>query len=770
MSEILSDIFITYSNQKARDIKKYFNVKPFDKIVTLDECIIELFEKNSLKIQVDSYLAGAIIYQIIQGKNIEYFEYLNEDSSSLNTIYNFLIKCNINEISIDLFHKNEKLMALEKINKEYQKFKKDNNLVDICDMETEVLKNINDEMFKKYNEVYIDSFEIGNISFVKSNKQKEILKKLSKYKKILHKEINERKCTIIQSKQEVFDNQDEVRTAIKIARKLLEDGENAKDILILASDINEYAPFYKLYLDEYEIKGFTSIGTPINSFVNSSNASVRQAKKKFELKIKSLEFLYKKLGLKLNKSKKESMQENIKILDEKIGIELTEPNQIIGLSKKYKHIIFLGTDINHFPPQSSDNFLYSYQDDIKYFNSNNYFTSSQTQVDELERLSENLYLITATHSDKRELVPSALIDEMLKRKDKQIIDLSDIKSLNELALIEQTIKEDKNSEEFYKSIQKNEFTKYDGLDIKNLECEHLSASQINKYLSCPLAYLYSNKISLKAPNNNQEGFDAMEQGSLMHLCYELFGKKIKDNKILSIDKEELFDLMYEVSIEAYNDEHTNTKEENIHHKLFLKNLQAGLKDDENLGLLAKFVNYYIKNAITFNYFKTSEFEKEFCLDKNLRPRVMESKEDKNYFIRGFIDRLDNLDKEVKIIDYKSKKLDKIDKKKQEEVDSLKDVQLALYILYASQEYENKKSSACLLSFKGNEAGIEFSSLSSDKIYTKEYEDKLIKLINKTKNDIKGGKFTFNNTDETTCGYCDIKNICHENLLKKEQVI
>jgi len=31
-----------------------------------------------------------------------------------------------------------------------------------------------------------------------------------------------------------------------------------------------------------------------------------------------------------------------------------------------------------------------------------------------------------------------------------------------------------------------------------------------------------------------------------------------------------------------------------------------------------------------------------------------------------------------------------------------------------------------------------------------------------------GKFGFNNSDKKMCGYCDIKNICHESVLSKNE--
>ena len=73
-------------------------------------------------------------------------------------------------------------------------------------------------------------------------------------------------------------------------------------------------------------------------------------------------------------------------------------------------------------------------------------------------------------------------------------------------------------------------------------------------------------------------------------------------------------------------------------------------------MLAKFVDYYIENAREFNYFKNTEFEKEFALDSGLKPYKLKDKDDKNYFIKGFIDRFDNLEESISIIDYKSKKI------------------------------------------------------------------------------------------------------------------
>ena len=775
------NLIITYSNQKARDLKRQGIFKALDKVITLDNLILELFESENFDFIIDEMIASSIIYRIIQTYKIEYFSYLNEDAVSLNTIYNFIGKCKRNSIEFKDLLSDEKLNAISEIDKYYQEYKKINKLVDISDIEKIVLENW-ENYFKDscYSEIFIDSFNIEDISYIKSKNQQNILEKLAKYKtteKMIETSYNPK---ILKPSNEVFDNIDEVRTAIRITRKLLEDEVDSNEILIVATDIQEYAPLYKLFLDEYEIKGYSSIGTPLSSFYNTNNHKVQIALNGYKSQIKSLELFYKKLNLTLSDIRKESIKSSIRILDEKMGVEITEPNQIVGLSRRYKHIIFIGTDINHFPPKASNNFLYSYDDELNYFYGNNYFKSSQTQLKELKRLSDNLYIITASYSGKRELTSSILIDN----KFDEIIDISDVKSISQLSLDNQTIQPDENTSKFYESIISQNFTIYDGNGVQGLESSNLSASQINKYLSCPLSYLYANKVKLKAPNQGEEGFDVMEQGSLMHLCYELFGKRIKDNSIKSINKDELYELMYKVSFEAYT--HKNTIEprgkpklvENIHHQIFLSTLQAGLKDDRKVGLLAKFVDYYIERAEDFEYFQNTEFEKEFALDRELKPYILKDKKDTNYFIKGYIDRFDNLNTQINIIDYKSKKVEsKIDQETQNKIDELKDIQLSLYILYASQEYPDSKYFASLVSFKAdksidkktNKREYNFANLcknNESEIYNSKFEIDLKKLIFETRDNIENGKFGFNNSDEKMCRYCDIKNICHESVLSK----
>ena len=765
MKQLEQNLVVTYSRQRARELKRSGSFGPFDEITTLSQFITDTFEKEHFEQTIDNLLGAAIIHHIIQKKKIEYFDYLQSGDESLQTIFDFIVNCHRNGVEFKTLIGKEKLSAIEAIAKEYESFKKNHGLADLADIEKSVLEQYNGSVLEGYTQVYVDSFKVEEIDFVESKLQEKLLGKLTACPIPQEAKRTSKTATLTRPKQEVFDAADEVKTALKIARKL-EENEAEEQILIVASEINEYAPLYKLFLQEYGLKGYSSAGVALHTFSNRGNPKVRQLFKQYGLQLEAVKALYGKLGLTPGKTLEEQFMASFRVADEKTGIEMTEPNQLVGLNRSYRHIIFIGTDINHFPPQAKDNFLYTYEQAVKYFYATDYYQSSKTHLNELKRLAENLYIVTAGYSGKRKLAPSILIDKQIE----ETIDIGDIKSLSELAL-EKTVVTDTDTQAYYKSLLSPELTKYDGVGVTGVNASHLSASQINKYLACPLAYLFNNKLKLQAPDQPEEGFDVMQQGSLMHLCFELFGKKIKTEKNRSRDREELYNLMHEISIEAYHDDTTEEARpngENIHHRIFLSTLQAGLKDERDSGVLAKFVDYYIDNAETLNYFQNTEFEAEFLLDANLKPYERKHEKDYGYFIRGFVDRLDVLDNHINIIDYKSKKIgSKGGKHKdtQKKIDTLKDVQLALYMLYAKQCYPNKSLYAALLSFKGASKAAFFGEL-TDEACDKAYENRLEEIISDTKTQIESGNFGFNNSDEEVCKWCDYKRICHESVLEK----
>jgi CRISPR/Cas system-associated exonuclease Cas4 (RecB family) len=557
---------------------------------------------------------------------------------------------------------------------------------------------------------------------------------------------------------------------------LTDDSCDERDIVIVTSKFSEYAPYYENLLKEYHMKGYNNVGKALSTY--STNKNILKNHNNFNIQagyfsysstlsttISNLEHL----GLKYDTEYLEqTILENTFVKSEKIGILLIEANKILDLQNKVKHIIFIGSDITHFPPKESVNFLYTKEQSIKYFHTNNGFDSSQELYNKLKRLSENLYIVTANYSGKRELAQSIIIDKNINN----IFDVSDIKSRNDILKNNKRI-EEKDLEEYQNSIISPNFTKYDG----NIEKEFnngnkLSASAINTYVKCPLQYYFNNVLKLNESKDEQDGFDNMQRGNLIHLCFENFVKEIQTSKYDSIldNPKKLYDLMLNLSNEAYENEkiQKDIKEENINHKIDLALLQVGLDDiySENKKELAKFVDYFING--NFEEFKNSNPEEEFILDSefNIVDLYDKNRENKR-FIKGYIDRLDNLTDEVNIIDYKSS-LNSYTKKDFEFDDNnLKNYQLGIYMLYSHKQYSNNKEhNSQLLAFK-KQGKNEISTISLDSSkYTFEYEDKLKRNIINIKNSINKGEFPFNNKDEKTCGYCSFKNICHQKVLSK----
>ena len=768
------NLIITYSNQKVRELKKSLK-NPLDKVVTLSSFADEFFEKNSFKTLIKPFIATAFLYKIIKDENIEYLDFISQNSDTLDLIYDFILKINASKVDLSKILKDEKLKAIEILNIKYKEFKYKNNLVDMNDIFQLIIDNFDKNDFTKYEKIYIDSFEIENIKLYKSNLELELINLFREISIPLEQTINTNiSAKLYKLNKQPFDINEEVESALKLARKLLEDDENLKssDICIVTTDINEYAPIFRLYLPKYELKGFDSKGISLKLFSGkkSSNLQVKMAFDSIEKELKFYDESCKKFGLNIDLQKiKEKLANETYILEDKIGIELTEANQLIGLNKKFEHIIFIGTDINHFPPKRSDNFLFTSQIAQDYFCENSYYESSLFQYKELKKLTKNLYILYPKYKDKRELTASIIIDKNIDN----FVDISNI----------QAKKEKIQKEDFLDSITLQEFTKYDGLGVIGLNANHLSASQLGSYAKCPLKYLYINKLRIRTPREDEDGFDVAQMGTLMHSCFEAFAKKVQGNKNLGIEafKSIMFDVLKDEYESFINNPDNEIKEENIFHILYKYTLARGLNDDKNDGLLIKFINYYEEKKEDLNYFINSEFEKEFALDNELKPYKLIDESDKNYFIKGYIDRFDNLENQVNIIDYKSKKADGVLQDKLEEIKNFKDFQLGLYSLFATQEYK-KDVDSYLLTFKSKNNHTMFARVATNNDlipqnrgkdtgvwYDENYKNDLKSNIFSIKEKIEKGDFRFYSNDDTYCGYCEIGFMCNKSLLSKGKI-
>lgn len=769
--EIQQNLIITFSNQRANDLKgKEFGI--FDRIVSLDSFISDIFSKIGFEKVLESFVAKDLIYNIIKTCHIDYFDYLSIDGNGLDTIRDFIVLLDRNELESDKLISGQKLEAIKEIAKHYKEYKQKHNLVDISDIEKKVLEYIKTTNLKdEFTQIYIDDFYFDGLCFFKSKLQKDLIDYLLNFALPLKSKKLQNIAALYKPSKKPFDTKDEVITALKISRKLLEENKDLKpsDICIVATAISDYAPLFRLYKKDFGLKGYDSIGIPLVLFQNKKQKLplVEHSFLRANEEINRILSQAKTLGLDMDKQSVQNyIYKNRFFQDEKEGILLTEANNLLGSNKIYEHIILIGADINNFPPKASDNFLYSSSIANEYFFQNDYYTSSKVQYEYLKKISKNLYIMHASQKNKKPLLESIIVDNNISNT----IDVSDIFPI-QTSIVQ---------EEYISSLLSNYMTKYDGLDVDGITSDRLSASQLGSYAKCPMKYLYTYKLEVQAPRQDKIGLDASQEGTLMHSCFEEFAKKVQGKR--DLDTDTLKSVMIEVLDEEYKKFLTqNEIEENIYHILFKNKLLAGLKPIENAksGLLSKFVDYYTEKQEELEFFEKSQFEKEFALDENFEPYEISGEEDKGYFIKGFIDRIDVLKDVVNIIDYKSKKANNIDKNKLEEIATFLDFQLALYVLYAKKAYGTKDIKASLLSFKTDRDYIEFANVSTntelildsrDKpigvLYNDEFENDLKANIKRIKEQITNGDFRFDNTNEDYCGYCELSLMFNCRVLSK----
>jgi len=771
---------IACSNQRMRELKKELVPNyPFAEVLPLGNFIESIADRFDTRCRLADELIPMIIHRIIESKNITWFSYASADSDTLKVIGDFILKCASNEVSLETFCSGEKFSALTEIRDSYEEFKIQHNLADRADREQFVRDHVKlqSDWKEKYSEIIIDQFEQNEVKFYHSKIQKDIVEMLSHLGKATTDCPQTITAKLITPLAPAFDSFDEVRQALKIARKLLLEGFQPEDILIVTSDIEEYAPVFRCMLPEYGLKGWDSKGISINQYQHTGFSLMKfnELKSQVESKVKVLEAQAIKLGISFDKdSITATLLSETRMQGDKIGIELTETNQLFGVHRIIPHLIFIGTDIEHFPPTSQGNFLYSPKQAIEYFFTNNYYSHAEAQVAHFRSHAEQLYIVTATYKGKQKLAPSLLMP-----KCDTPIDLSEIYALHELVKRDESPVISDEIDTYLAAAKSPEYSRFDGEEVDSVKVEHLSASQLNSYADCPLNYLYKNKIRIEPLQDDSEGFDVRQQGSLMHRCFELFGRKIKEtNSIIDSDFESIMKACADTAYVEFLAE--EDIKETIRHKVHFELLCGGLSDEREKGTLAKFLAYYRDLKANGHGFGNSEFEYEFRLDQNLK---ITDQADENYFIKGFVDRLDANPVDVSIIDYKSTKhtAKSLNKEKQAKIEEICDFQLPLYLLFAEQVWPDRNYDASLLTFNAGENDWAKSAEIMTKTppassrkdatlavhFTDQYRTDLKTKIHDFHQRMNSGHFGYTNTDEKVCGYCDMRSFCHHAIFNKE---
>jgi len=744
--------------------------------LTLDNFVQAYYDRYGTMRIISTDEALSIMASFFMAQNREHFDYITADGEAMEQIASFIIDLKRNNVAPETFRFTAaKQSELSELYTSYNTFLKKHGIGDRADMERFVLEAITHDALtlKVFGEIIVDDFTQNDVHFETSKTQYDLLNTLRACGTSMSKAIGENnQPNFYEPAPAPFGLFDEVASALKIARTLLDKSESSDDILIVTPAIDEYAPVFESLYEAYGLQGYTSIGTPLSSLLPQLKKSdplneselftlARSRQRQIKIDVEKTSDRLASIGIAYNTTaayEKAVEQARIKSRT-KTGLLLTEPNQLLSIDK-IKHLIFLGTDMGHFPPVSKEGFLASTQQHETLLHNNSLYLSSLNHYTQMKAVSENIYIVAATYKGKTKLARSHLITEKCTP-----FDISDVLAPFELPRVGKRI--DDPQLDTYFSTRVLPESPYDGYDAGGYEVKTLSASQLGSYAMCPRRYFFDRVLKISAPGTPEEGLDASEKGTIMHKCFELFAIDAKGGKITigsevdSTLKNHMIDkakIAYEMFLTD------NELTQSINHRLYFQELTRGLSEgDEAQGVLINFLQFITENNTSINGFRDSEFEMEFRLNRSFNAVG----NDQPYFIKGYIDRIDIKDDEIRIVDYKSKKASGIDKAKLTQMMELKDMQLALYILYARRAYGDKKIESYLQTFKSGNVHAQFARAATFEVgkegeylhYDEAFEQSLIDKIEAIKTSMAHGDFHYDDSDSKHCEYCDFAVMC-----------
>ena len=292
-------------------------------------------------------------------------------------------------------------------------------------------------------------------------------------------------------------------------------------------------------------------------------------------------------------------------------------------------------------------------------------------------------------------------------------------------------------------------------DILN-KIQKLSPTSIGVYVRCPLQFYWKNieKIEDKSPD---EEIQVNVVGSIIHATLDHFYKLFAKNEIISL---ELFDEMYK---QQFN---------KCYHNALIDNGFANGLPDTGFNYLNRTV---IDNMMK-NFFK---YEKKF-LEEGNQLSIIDTEKELNYeidfqghkiLLHGFADRIDKVGDEIRIIDYKTGKVNPYDVKINDKVVGItsmaeKAIQLMMYkYLYISENLGSSEISEQLIEpgiigFQKLSHGIYNLEISEAHELSQSFTATCDKYFNEFLEELFNKDIPFAQTEDVkNCSFCDFKSIC-----------
>ena len=280
----------------------------------------------------------------------------------------------------------------------------------------------------------------------------------------------------------------------------------------------------------------------------------------------------------------------------------------------------------------------------------------------------------------------------------------------------------------------------------------LSPTSIGVYVRCPLQFYWKNIEKIEDKSLDEE-IQVNVVGSIIHgtldYFYRYFGKEI-----ISL---ELFDEMYKKYFkECYNKSLSDNGFKNGLPETGFNYLNETVID----SMLRNFVKYEREFLVAGN--KMSIIDTEIELEKEIEYQGYK------VVLHGFADRIDKVNDEIRVIDYKTGKVNPYDVKINDKVVGItgmaeKAIQLLVYkYLYLKEhsEISEKLIIPGIVGFQKLSHGLYNLEISEEHELSKSFEETCDTYFKEFLAEIFNKDIPFSQTaDVKSCSFCDFKNIC-----------
>ncbi len=273
-----------------------------------------------------------------------------------------------------------------------------------------------------------------------------------------------------------------------------------------------------------------------------------------------------------------------------------------------------------------------------------------------------------------------------------------------------------------------------------VEFSGLSATAINEYISCSLKFYFSQIAELK----EKEIHDTIDPSVFGNILHEAMQKIYGNHEIVT-------DKIIETSL--------INLEKFINDAIYIKFKKTPLSGNDFLmkGVLHDLISRILKNDLSETPFSILGLEEKF-------QEKIEIKNIGNVFIKGIVDRIDEKDKVIRILDYKTGK-DVLNLPEDiSEIFSNPEykttLQLLLYTLLANNKLNGKKTRAGLIKLRSINEGITY--LTKDQPIENSLNENFIEYLKKLILEIFDKEVPFKQTKEIErCVFCSYKGLCNK---------